>query len=281
MSTQKSFQNKSAVANVAKNGGVGLPPDDFYGHNNLQIQHGLPPNNLQAHNDSYIFTFGTDLSTVKSLTEVHNAPPILDATTSATNNCHTNTQTLDITNSTFKTTVGLNDKGVTAVLDVVQTSSDDHFSSTHIYNDQDGSGQYTENFDIQVATGSTSTDLIQQTFTFNADGTITAAPVVPAATTSHVDHHNGLTPPSGATPPGQNVVLNKVTLDDVAYVTETVADISGTGYHFDVFRDDNNDGTWTQIAQGETLSGSVDATTHAIDLVGIQSYLASASAIVG
>jgi len=276
MSTQKSFQNKFAGANVVKNSGVGLPskaglppkagmpPDDSHGHGH---------DNLQAHNDSYIFTFGTDLSTVQSLSRVHNV------TTNAANSTSTNTEVLDITNSTFKTTVGLNDKGNTAVLDVVQTSSDDRFSSTHIYNDKDGDGQYTENFDIQVATGSTSTDLRQQTFTFNADGTIT--PVAPAAATTHVDHHNGGTPPNGLMPPAmQNAVLNKVTLDGVAYVTETVADISGTGYHFDIFRDDNSDGLWTQIAHGDTLSG-VDAATSAIDLVGIQSYLTSASAIVG
>ncbi len=276
MSKKAPSQNKSgSTTNIAKNGDVdlsskiglshkimdlpinlqsksGMPHDDFHGHDNLPSQ-----------NDSYTFTFSTDLSTVQSLSRVHNAAT---STTSATTSSNSNTHTLDIANSTFKTTVGLNDKSVQAVLDVVQTSSDSYFASTHIYNDKDGDGQYTETFDIQVATGSTSTDFMQQKFTFNSDGTITAN--VPA------NHHND------APLATQNAVLNQVTLGNVNYVTETRANIDGTSYHFEVFRDDNGDGTWTQIAQGETTSSGVDATTHAIDLVGIQSYLASASAIV-
>lgn len=252
MSKQKSFQNKTGFSGIeAKNGGVDffMPKIGVGGHG------GFHNHDDQAYN----FTFSSDLGTVESMARV------LDTTSSTTNTI--TTQTLNITNATFKTVVGLNDQNVQAVLDVVQSASNARFASTRIYNDKDGDGQYTESFDIQVATGSSSIGLRQQTFTFNDDGTITAT----------VENFGGRHNPALLE---QNATLKKVTLDGVAYVTKTVADVDGTGYHFDVFRDDNGDGVWTQIAQGETLTG-VDATTSAIDLVGIQSYLASASTIVG
>jgi hypothetical protein len=62
-----------------------------------------------------------------------------------------NLNVVDITNATFKLTIGLNDKNVQAVLSVQQKTSDTNFSSTHIYSDKDGDGQYTEIFNIAVA----------------------------------------------------------------------------------------------------------------------------------
>ena len=203
------------------------------------------------HTHNVNFTFSTDLTSVQSMNAVNG----------------TSTKALDITGSTFQTTVGLNDKNVQSVLSVTQTSSDSYGTSTHIYSDKDGDGQYIESFDIQVAKVAT-VKQPQQKFTFNEDGTITAvAPV------TH-DHH--------AEPVAQVVpVLNKVILNNVTYVTRTEVSSNQSEYHFDVFRDDNNDGAWTNIAHGETSANNIDATTGAINLVGIQNYLADASAIVG
>lgn len=248
MSKQKSFQNKAGFSNVeAKHGSVSsLAPKMG------DVGHGGSHNHVD---NAYNFTFSSDLTTVESMTRV------LDSTASATNAA--STQTLNIANTTFKTVLGTNEKNVQAVLDVVQTASNERFISTHIYNDKDGDGQYTESLDIQVATGSSSAGLKQEKFTLNTDGTVTE-------TVGNLNgHHNH-------EPLNQNEILNKVSLNNVTYITEMVANVNGTGYHFEIFRDDNNDGAWTQIAQGETL-----ATTSTIDLVGLQSYLEGASAIVG
>ena len=53
------------------------------------------------------------------------------------------------------------------------------------------------------------------------------------------------------------------------------------GIEFTLLRDDNGDGIWTQIAEGETTGLHIDNATGTIDLVGIQAYLASADTIVG
>lgn len=265
MSKQKSFSSKmntQSSNHEMKNGmgmeqhaaGFGMPktakPQEMGNGRNQEMGNG--------HNDdghSYGFTFSTDLATVQGMTR--------SITTSATATTTTSPQTLSIANSTFKTVVGLNDKNVQAVLDVVQTSTDNRFASTHVFNDKDGDGQYTETLDVQVATSATG--LKQQKFTFNTDGTITAdAPAVAC--------------PKNGLQPAQTPVLNKVTLDNVSYVTATMADAGGTGYHFNVFADSNADGTWTQIAQGETLNG-VDANA-AVSLVGVQPYLVAAATIV-
>ncbi len=205
--------------------------------------------------DNYSFTFSTDLASVQSLSQVNG----------------TSTRALDMTGSTFSTTVGLNDKNNQSVLSVVQKLSDNNVASTRIYGDSDGDGQYVKNFDIQVAKIA-DTHAHQQKFTLNTDGTVTA----PA--TINQDHH---TKPFGQNVVDQLTVLNKTTLNNVIYVTKTQADSTSGEYHFEIFRDDNNDGNWTEIAHGETLANNIDTTTGAINLVGIQSYLADASSIIG
>lgn len=203
--------------------------------------------------NNYSFTFSSDLASVQSLSSVFNS---------------TYSQTLDTTGSTFKTTVGLNDKNVQAVLSVSQTFSDSNIASTSIYSDKDGDGLYVKNFDIQVEKVANARSE-QQKFTINSDGSITET----AAATSAAGHNS---PPK---PHQQTEVLNKATIGNVTYITETQTDPSNN-YHFEVFSDSNGDGTWTAIAHGETSASNVDATTNAINLVGIQNYLADASAIV-
>lgn len=210
---------------------------------------------LDGHHDqnshTFNFTFSSDLASVTTLNRANG----------------TNLKALDISTSTFKTAVGINDKGVQAVLNVEQKTSDSYFSTTHNYNDTDGDGLYVENFGIHVVNNA-SAKLKQQTFTFNTDGTITAN----ASLSNEKCHH------------AENIataVLTKTTLDGLTYVTKTVATPNASGYHFDVFRDDNNDGTWTQIADGQSAGSNIDTTAGTVNLVGIQSYLADASTIIG
>ncbi len=206
---------------------------------------------FDVHNHNYNFTFNTDLTSVTSQSKVNG----------------TNSKSIDITASTFKTTVGLNEKNVQAVVSVEKKSVDTFSSSTQIFSDADGDGQYIENFDIQVAK-TLDSRLTQQKFTVNTDGTITVGAVVGN------NHHNHSSIE-------QNAVLNKVTLNNVTYITKTQANVDASGYRFEVFRDDNSDGTWTEIAHGDTSGSNIDTATTTLNLVGIQSYLIDTSTLVG
>ena len=269
--------------------GFSLPPQkgNFSGLNPFQPQKNVPPSidphgRVDNHADTHPvgFTFSADLTTVTGMSDLNLSGLA-------------NLNVVDITNATFKTTIGLNDKNVQAVLSVQQKTSDTNFSSTHIYSDKDGDGQYTEIFNIAVAKVS-SAPLEQQKFTFNTDGTLTATTVAPSSLSlTPTTSSTSLTATSPLTPTGfngtdhthfrndANAVLEKVTLSNTVYVTETVANPQATGYHFEIFRDGNNDGTWTEIAHGETSGTNINTITKTIDLVGIQAYLADASAVVG
>lgn len=240
MSKAKQFA-KTNASNHAENHAPKAQKIDGHGHNDQG-----------SHN--YTFTFDSTLNTVQSLSRV-------EGTTS---------KALDISTSTFQVSAGLNDKGVQAALNVLQTSNDGNFSTTHLYNDTDGDGQYVETFGIHVVNNA-ATQLRQQTFTFNTDGTIAPAPL----SQNMKGHHNG------DNAPPQNGVLTKTVLDGVTYVTKTDAAPNASGYHFDVFRDDNADGVFTQIADGLSAGTNIDVATATVDLVGIQTYLAAASNIVG
>jgi len=70
-----------------------------------------------------------------------------------------------------------------------------------------------------------------------------------------------------------------VTLDGVDYVVKTEQERHGV--EFELFRDDNQDGVWTRIAEGEVGADSLDAATGTVDLVGLQTWLDASVAIVG
>jgi len=179
------------------------------------------------------------------------------------------TRSLDLTESTFKTTVGTNDKGVTAVTQVVQTRTEDDEVETSRYSDQDGDGVFTETFELEVRTTTpTSTHRgTQHQFTFNADGTIASDTLVLATGETRVD----------AIETGEKYL--RTTIDGRTYVVKTVA--KGTEYHFEFFRDDNGDGKWTEVAEGHGDASAIDAATQMVSLVGLTPLLQAANAVVG
>lgn len=226
---------------------------------------GPRPGGPQEPNTGASFTFSADNSTVESMT--------LGSTA--------NSRTMNISNSTFETTTGTNDLGVNAVISVEETHTGPRSNDTRIFQDQDGDGQYTASFAIHVATvaGTASTTtttsttppsappMPQHQFTFNADGSI-ASDTIQLRNMSRVDAIES------------NEVYVQTTLGGDSYVVKTVAETNG-GYHFEVFRDDNADGTWSEIASGHSSGTYIDASTGSVSLVGIQDYLASADLIVG
>lgn len=195
------------------------------------------------------FTFSADKTKVESMTLGNSAGG----------------KEVDIAASSFKTTVGTNDLGATAVIGVEETRSTELGAATRIYKDTDGDGQYNESFGIRVA-ASDNLPLRQHEFTFNADGTIASD----SARQRDQWREDAIQ---------SNEVYARLALGDDSYVVKTVADAKG--YHFEVFRDDNADGIWTEIASGHSAGDFIDTTSGTVNLVGIQDYLAAAAQIVG
>lgn len=210
-----------------------------------------------AGSQNFSFTFSTDNADVLSLSRV-----AADGTSS---------RTLDISASTFVTTVGTNDLGSSAVVAVAETRTDTNAVTTRTYTDQDGDKLYTESFDLRVLTA-TDTRTPLHTFTFNTDGTIatdtwTCGTGTRSETIDSNEHYA------------------KVTLGSDTYVTKTTSVTSTTGtassYFFEVFRDDNADGSWTQVACGHSSGTDIDTTAGTVSLTGIQTLLAASDAITG
>lgn len=199
---------------------------------------------------TYTFTFSADLTTVEGMNRVVGS----------------STRAVNITGSTFETIVGTNDLGVQAVVSVEQTRADTRASDARIYSDTDGDGNYAETFDIHVAAAA-AMRLPQHQFTFASDATVLTDQVL------HRGQWRSETIDS-------NEVLQRLTLGGETYVVRTEQESSGE-YHFEIFRDDNGDGTWTGIARGESSGTYIDTATGALSLVGVQDYLSVADGIVG
>lgn len=227
----------------SKMAGPTPPPMKHGGHG--------PVGKMGLLDDSYIsFDFSSDNTQVEGMTHVLGS----------------RSKALNIEDSSFVTTVGTNAQGAQAVLSVEESRTTKHSQVTRIFGDNDGDGQFEANFFIGVLTESTGRMPPQHQFTFAEDGSVTA------------DTVNGRACLNGEVLDG-SVVYAKTKLNEDTYVVKTVQ--MDEVYRFEVFRDDDADGDWTEIAQGISLGTSIDATTNQLSLVGIQSYLAAADDIVG
>lgn len=203
-----------------------------------------------AGNSGFSFTFSDDESSVLTL--------------SRTNASGTASKTLDITNSTFVTTVGTNDLGSSAVVSVTETQTATSAVITRTYSDQDGDGLYSETLDVKVASA-TDARALQHQFTFGTDDSISTDALV----TLRGLRTDVIT---------SNEVYAKVVLGEDTYVTKTT-NLNGN-YVFEMFRDDNADGNWTSVARGHSSGTSIDA-NGAIELTGIQTLLTTSEALIG
>jgi hypothetical protein len=169
--------------------------------------------------------------------------------------------------STFEVETGLNDSGLTGVLSVTQSKLSKGFAKTSVFEDQDGDGLFQQAFEIQVATSTaTAAQLEKHKFSFDASGQVTA----------DYELSKGIWKLEGI---DQDEAFTVVSLDGVDYVVKTEQERDGV--EFELFRDDNQDGVWTRIAEGEAGAGFVDASTGTVDLVGVQIYLDAAIGMVG
>lgn len=200
------------------------------------------------------FTFSTDSSSVTAMT-------VGDGTRS---------RTVDITGDTFKTTVGTNDLGSTAVLSVQRTHTSTSHSDVDVFSDQDGNAQFSRVFGIDVLTA-TSDKIETHAYTYATDGSI-ATDVETRGDHTHTEST------------GTNVKYQIVKLEGDTYVVRTET-LSNSDVRFEITRDDNGDGKWTTLAHGEVDAAAaatyVDTTTGNLKLVGVIDYLHAADAIVG
>lgn len=201
--------------------------------------------------DLYKFQFNADTTSVLQMFEVERYKTKLQKTAG----------------SSFDIETGLNDLGITAVVSVTQSKLSKGFAKMAVFEDQDGDGLFQSSFEIEVATSAVAArQLEKHQFSFDALGQITADYEFSKGRwkLDRIDHDEAFT---------------VVTLDGVDYVVKTEQDRHGI--EFELFRDDNQDGVWTRIAEGEADAGFVDAATGTVDLVGVQTYLDASAAIIG
>lgn len=172
-----------------------------------------------------------------------------------------------LTNSTFEVETGVNDLGIDDVVSVTRTKQSKGFVETTVFTDQDGNDLFVEDFEIEVATTlSPAFKLEKHQFSFDTLGNITADLELGKRgwKADRID---------------ANEDYAQITLNGTDYVVKT--ETERKGIEFEIFRDDNQDGIWTQIAEGETQDLFIDAITGSVDLVGIQSLLDASIGIVG
>lgn len=201
--------------------------------------------------DQYKFTFDATNTSILKMFEVERNKIKLQKTTG----------------STFEAETGINDQNVEGVVAVTQTKLSKGYVETSIFSDQDGNGLFQEAFEIDVATSSVlNSKLEKHQFTFDESGNVTLDLELSKGKwkVDRIDLDEDFA---------------QVTLDGVNYVVKTEQERNGV--EFELFRDDNQDGIWTKIAEGEASSEYLDPVNGSIDLVGIQNYLDASIGIIG
>lgn len=156
-----------------------------------------------------------------------------------------------------------NDAGV--VVEVTdQFTTRKGFVETSIYSDPDANGLFVQTFEAEVAGPNTNVARLEQhKFTFDADGGVTQDLELSGKGFWRVDKIR------------LNETYQQEDIGGVDYVIKFEAERDG-GAEFEVFKDGDNDGVWTQIAEGEANAG--------VDIVGMltsHGLLEAAANIVG
>lgn len=213
-----------------------------------------PVSNLMkefAMSDLYKFQFDANSTSVLKMFEVERYKTKLQKTVG----------------SAFEVETGVNDLGDTAVILVIQSKLSKGLAKTSVFEDQDGDGLFQQSFEIEVATSAAAArQLEKHKFSFDESGQVTADYEFSKSRwkLERID---------------QDEAFSVVTLDGADYVVKTEQDRHGV--EFELFRDDNHDGVWTRIAEGEADAKFLDTVTGTVDLVGVQAYLDASVTIVG
>ena len=201
---------------------------------------------MSSSNEYYTFTFAN--GTVTGMTEIDGRK----------------SKTKFIGNSDFD--VITNAAG--AVTEVTRTElSRKGYAETTVYSDADGDGRFTESLELEVATA-TVRKLEKMRFTFDANGEVVGAQEQKIGRNGTVVWKNERI--------DANEDYSEVTIDGATYILKTETERSGV--EFTLYRDDNQDGVWTEIAEGE-VNGN--AAVNVVELVGLAGGLSAADAVIG
>ncbi len=201
---------------------------------------------MSSSNEYYTFTFAN--GTVTGMTEIDGRK----------------SKTKFIGNSDFD--VITNAAG--AVTEVTRTElSRKGYAETTVYSDADGDGRFTEALELEVATA-TARNLEKMRFTFDANGEVVGAQEQKAGRNGTVVWKNERIE--------ANEDYSTVTIDGDTYLVKTETERNGV--EFTLYRDDNQDGVWTEIAEGE-VNGN--AAVNVVELVGLTGGLSAADAVIG
>lgn len=151
-----------------------------------------------------------------------------------------------------------------AVLSVTQTQTQRGKVDVKSYSDIDGDGLFTKDYEIEVA--SSSRGLERHKFTFDLNGQVTQD----LEQKGRGWKNDRIT---------SNESYEEMDVDGVSYVVKTTTDWDEV--EFEIFRDDNGDGIYTQIAEGDTQSDAFLDVNGNVDFAAIQVHLAPADAIIG
>ncbi|MCA8928209.1 MAG: hypothetical protein KDC18_09070 [Alphaproteobacteria bacterium] len=132
------------------------------------------------------------------------------------------------------------------------------------YSDLDGDGLFTQDFEIEVATSARGAE--QHEFIFDLNGNITAD----LELTWRGARNDWIR---------SNESYQEIDVFGISHVVKTTTDWNEV--EFEVFRDDNGDGIYTQIAEGETQSDAFLDLSGNVDFAAIQAHLAPADTIIG
>ena len=201
---------------------------------------------MSSSNEYYTFTFAN--GTVTGMTEIDGRK----------------SKTKFIGNSDFD--VITNAAG--AVTEVTRTElSRKGYAETTVYSDADGDGRFTESLELEVATA-TVRKLEKMRFTFDTNGEVVGAQEQKAGRNGTVVWKNERI--------DANEDYSEVTIDGATYILKTETERSGV--EFTLYRDDNQAGVWTDIAEGE-VNGN--AAVNVVELVGLAGGLSAADAVIG
>lgn len=151
-----------------------------------------------------------------------------------------------------------------SVLSVTQTQTKRGEVEVKSYSDVDGDGLFTQDYEIEVATSARGLERHKFTFDLNGDVTQDLEQKGRRWKNDRIS---------------SNESYEELDVDGVSYVIKTKTDWDEV--EFEIFRDDNADGIYTQIAEGETQSDAFLDVNGNVDFAAIQVHLAPADAIVG
>ncbi|MDD2544888.1 MAG: hypothetical protein PHI55_01225 [Burkholderiaceae bacterium] len=155
-----------------------------------------------------------------------------------------------------------------AVTEVTRTElSRKGYAETTVYSDADGDGRFTESLELEVATA-TVRSLEKMRFTFGANGDVVGAQEQTIGRNGAVVWKNERI--------DANEGYSRATIDGDTYLVKTETERNSV--EFTLYRDDNQDGIWTEIAEGEVNGNSA---INVVALVGLSGGLSAAETLVG